>query len=221
MGNGINLFKTLFPNDFYPYTANSLMSAKPTGKVIKDENDQTIETIVYSGNELRGLFKVGTNGLYADGDTDDGSGSTDIIYSILDLGSIDWTYDSGLQRFVSDSELSDIGGDMYETNFYADVMTIYVNSTSTADKTFFVLNNKHIYIYDSAYNDASAFKTAMSGKYIVFKKASPTTATSTAWSNPIQASEGGTEEFTDSRTIKMPCGHDTIYSKKTSYRYWG
>ena len=156
-GAGVSVFKSLFGADFYPYTANVLKSSKPTGKVIKDENDQTIETIVYSGNELRGLIKVGANGLYADGDIDDGSGSTAVRYE-------ERAYQSG---------------------------------------------------------DESLANAITDGTNTVVKKATPTTATSTAWSNPIKAAAGGTEEFTDSRTIKMPCGHDTIYSKKTSYRYWG
>ena len=156
MGAGINLFKTLFPSEYYPFTANTLMSAKPTGKVIKDENDQTIETVVYSGNELRGLLKVGTNGLYADGDIDDGSGSTDIRYE-------ERAYQSG---------------------------------------------------------DESLANAITDGNNTVVKLATPTTATSTTWSNPIKAAAGGAEEFTDNRTIKMPTGHDTIYSKKTGYRYW-
>ena len=147
MGAGVNLFKTLFPNDYYPYTANTLMSAKPTGKVIKDENDQTIETIVYSGNELRGLLKVGTNGLYADGDIDDGSGSTAVRYE-------ERAYQSG---------------------------------------------------------DESLANAITDGTNTVVKKATPTTATSTAWSNPIVAKQGGTETFVDNRTIALPTGHDTIY----------
>lgn len=156
-GAGLSLFKSLFAKDYYPYTANTLMSAKPTSKVIKDSSDQTVATIVYSGNELRGLLKVGTDGLYADGDIDDGSGSTAVRYEQR-------AYQSG------DESLPDAITD---------------------------------------------------GTNTVVKLATPTTASSTAWTNPIAASAGGTEEFTDTRTIKMFTGHDTIYSKKTDYRYLG
>ena len=156
-GAGVSLFKSLFADEYYPYTANTLMSAKPTSKVIKDSNNQTVATIVYSGNELRGLLKVGTDGLYADGDIDDGSGSTQVRYELR-------AYQSG------DESLPDAITD---------------------------------------------------GTNTVVKLATPTTAVSTAWSNPIIAKEGGTEEFTDARTVKMFTGHDTIYSKKQDYRYWG
>ena len=156
-GAGVSLFKSLFADEYYPYTANTLMSAKPTSKVIKDSNNQTVATIVYSGNELRGLLKVGTDGLYADGDTDDGSGSTQVRYELR-------AYQSG------DESLTDAITD---------------------------------------------------GTNTVVKLATPTTAVSTAWSNPIIAKEGGTEEFTDTRAVKIFTGHDTIYSKKPDYRYWG
>ena len=155
-GAGVNLFKTLFAEDYYPYTANTLMSCKPTSKVIKDSDNQTIQTIPLSGVELRGLLKAGTNGLYADGDTDDGSGTGEVRYE-------ERAYQAG------DESLADAITD---------------------------------------------------GTTTVVKLATPTTQTLTAWNNPIQACEGGTEEFTDTRTIKLPTGHDTIYSKGTSYRYW-
>ena len=214
-GAGVSAFKSLFGADYYPYTANTLMSAKPTGKVIKDENDQTIETIVYSGNELRGLIKVGANGLYADGDIDDGSGSTQVRYGIVDLGSLTYSYDSGI--FINYKSAGiDIGAKGRGIDF---VGSSYSNSgTSTSgnmpDKSlqiFGASGNANLWIKDSGYNDATALKTALNGVYIVYELASPTTATSTAWSNPIQAKQGGTETFVDTRTIALPTGHDTIY----------
>ena len=153
MGAGVNLFKTLFSEDFYPYTANTLMSAKPTSKVIKDSNNQTIQTITLSGVELRGLIKVGTNGLYADGDIDDGSGTGEIRYE-------ERAYQAG---------------------------------------------------------DESLANAITDGTNTVVKLATPTTQTLTAWNNPIKAKEGGTEEFTDTRAIKMPTGHDTVYADNLSY----
>ena len=194
-GAGVSLFKTLFADEYYPYTANTLISAKPTSKVIKDSNNQTVATIVYSGNELRGLLKVGTDGLYTDGDIDDGSGSTQVRYGIVDLGSLDYAYYGG--RFNTTGPIADLGGEL-SGDYYVNVICAkYVNSSSNTDKTFFVYNNKYIYIYDSAYTDATAFKNALDGVYLVYELATPTTAVSTAWSNPIIAKEGGTETFVD------------------------
>ena len=206
MGAGINLFKTLFPSDYYPYTANTLMSAKPTGKVIKDENDQTIETIVYSGNELRGLLKVGTNGLYADGDIDDGSGSTAVRYGIVDLGQGTW-YRIAYSSPQIDLYYNPIIASAVKIPSYNNIANaislpfITVSNASsdigTTDRTLCIGGDGNIYIRQSGYSTGVDFATAMSGKYLVFELATPTTATSTAWSNPIQAKQGGTETFVD------------------------
>ena len=224
-GAGVSAFKSLFGEEYYPYTANTLMSCKPLAKVIKDSNDQTVAIVNFSGTELRGLLKVGTNGLYADGDTDDGSGSTQVRYGIVDLGSLKYTYDDGIFKNYKAAGI-DIGAKSRGIDF---VGSPYSNSGTSKsidmpDKSlqiFGAINNANLWIKDSGYNDATALKTALNGVYIVYELATPTTAVSTAWSNPIKAAAGGTEEFTDSRTIKMPTGHDTIYSKKPNYRYWG
>ena len=251
MGAGVNLFKTLFAEDYYPYTANTLMSAKPTSKVVVGKNlfdddiivgaryngnfnpnltnywtcrnlirilpntqyvfsglitdgqigfydsNQTFissvntyinvtfttpsnamylsvyntntsrdyehqlefgssptayepysqTTITLSGVELRGLIKVGTNGLYCDGDIDDGSGTGEVRYE-------ERAYQAG---------------------------------------------------------DESLANAITDGTTTVVKLATPTTQTLTAWNNPIKACDGGTEEFTDTRAIKLPSGHDTVY----------
>ena len=55
------------------------------------------------------------------------------------------------------------------------------------------------------------------GTNTVVKLATPTTSSSTAFTNPQIV--GSTEEFTDTRTIKMPCGHDTLYYN-SSFKGW-
>ena len=77
MGAGINLFRQLFPEDYYEYQTATLISSKPTSKVIKDSNDQTIATYPLGGDELRGLLKVVDGQLVAYGDV---KGSDGIIY---------------------------------------------------------------------------------------------------------------------------------------------
>ena len=154
-GAGVTLFRKIFSEDYYPYTANTLMSAKPTSKVVKDSNNQTIATYAFGGAELRGIFKKDADGnIYADGD----------IYEAD--GTITRRYESRAYQ-AGDESLPDAITD---------------------------------------------------GTTTVVKLATPTTETSTAYDNPQTV--GAYEEFTDVRTIKMPCGHDTIYSKKTEFRYW-
>ena len=40
------------------------------------------------------------------------------------------------------------------------------------------------------------------------------------FTNPQTVVSGGKEEFVDGRSVEIPVGHDTIYAKKTDYRYW-
>ena len=222
MGAGVNLFKTLFAEDYYPYTANTLMSCKPTSKVIKDSDNQTIQTITLSGVELRGLIKVGTNGLYADGDIDDGSGTGEVRYGIVDLGDLNYSF--GFGGIQTSSLVSVIKSPTTSQNSGL-ICECFITGISGEDVCYIIqagstYEGRVVFLPSITYATADDFKTAVTGKYLVYELATPTTQTLTAWNNPIKACEGGTEEFTDTRTIKLPSGHDTIYSKKTDYRYW-
>ena len=217
MGAGVNLFKTLFPQDYLPYTANVLKSSMPTSKVIKDSDNQTIQTIPLSGNELRGLLKVVDGKLVAGGDIDDGSGTGEVRYGIVDLGSLTWTYisASGHERMKSAlSEWKRPSNANTKPNGICELTMISSNASYSHSAEGIAKENDSdsVFVYTSTMGtDANAFKTAMSGKYLVYELATPTTQTLTAWNNPIKACEGGTEEFTDTRAIKLPTGHDTVY----------
>ena len=67
----------------------------------------------------------------------------------------------------------------------------------------------NIYIVDSAYDDATAFKTAMSGVYLVYELATPTTETADHFQSPQIVDDFGTEEFVTESIV--PVGHNTKY----------
>ena len=60
-------------------------------------------------------------------------------------------------------------------------------------------------------NDMASFKTAMSGVYLVYELATPTTETADPFTNPQICSPYGTEEYLDTRDVAVPVGHDTFY----------
>ena len=232
MGAGVNLFKTLFAEDYYPYTANVLKSSKPTSKVIKDSNNQIIQTITLSGVELRGLLKVVDGKLVADGDIDDGSGTGEVRYAIGDLGALTFykTTVGSRTMFYTGSAVSFGNMKNYDSTVVANVLSDtfitdtqqHINSGNYNGISVGPDNSKiRIVTDDATYSvmTAEQFKTAMSGKYLVYELATPTTQTLTAWNNPIKACEGGTEEFTDSRSLKMFCGHDSLYYT-SNFKYW-
>lgn len=102
----------------------------------------------------------------------------------VDLGSLDWRYDatSGHERFRSSTlslikppELNSVLANIY-TNGY---ITNSANGTylHANDKSIAVDTYSTVYVYDSAYTDASAFKSAMQGKYLYYELATPITIT--------------------------------------------
>ena len=221
MGAGINLFRQLFPEDYYAFQTATLISSKPVSKVIKDSNDQTIAEYPLGGDELRGLLKVENGNLVAYGDIKPSDGNGTEVFDIVDLGSLDYIYDgvmSGVNRFnalISGIKVDnvDVTSGLVCAEFLPDGSPV---GRSGVDKTIAHYNSR-IYINDNFYNDAATFKTAMSGKYLIYEKATPTAKSYTPFTNPMIS--GSTEEFTDSRSLKMFVGHDSLYYT-SNFKYW-
>ena len=145
MGAGINLFKQLFPEDYYAYQTSTLMSAKPVSKKIYDSDNNVIAEYPLGSDELRGLLKVENGNLVAFGDVHNSDGT-------------------GTKYF---EERAYVSGDESLPNAITD------------------------------------------GTNTVVALTTPTPTTYTHFTNPMIS--GSTEEFTDSRSVKMPCGHDSLY----------
>ena len=75
------------------------------------------------------------------------------------------------------------------------------------------------YFEERAYasGDESLPNAITDGTNTVVKLATPTTASGTPFTNPMLC--GSTEEFTDSRSLKMFCGHDSLYYT-SNFKYW-
>ena len=87
----------------------------------------------------------------------------------VDLGTLSWGTDTGMFKTDLPSFYSsqNVLSDRYD-NAYS-----WAANTST-DKSIYTINNgSKIYIHDSAYTDAAAFKAAMSGVYLVYELAEP------------------------------------------------
>ena len=66
-------------------------------------------------------------------------------------------------------------------------------------------------VADSEYTDATAFKTAMSGVYLIYELAEPTTETADPYQEVQIVDNYGTEAFVDTRDVQIPVGHQTEY----------
>lgn len=173
---------------------------------------------------LRGVPKLDSaNRLYFDGDIYRHDGSGEQKYDLVDLGTLTYQYVSGNhERFSATlSGVKKSAGDLKIANI---ICTKYAASwvngvyNHVADKIIAVHNNSDsIWIYDSDYTDAATFKTAMSGVYLVYEKATPEPFTAEPFQSPMVVDPLGTEEFVDygveqgDRDVAIPVGHKSEY----------
>lgn len=161
--------------------------------------------------ELRGIPKLDTdNKLFYDGDEYSSDGNVLRRYGLVDLGSLNWSYNSETQIFITDVNLKKVGR-------YNLICSKYVTSVATSITN---IGNKEILgggstnqiiIKDTDYTDAATFKTAMSGVYLVYELATPTEETADEYQNPQLVDNFGTEAYIDGRAVEIPVGHDTVY----------
>ena len=153
MGAGVNLFRQLFPNDYYAYQIASLESSKPVSKKIYDSDNNVIAEYPLGGDELRGLLKVENGQLVAYGDVKGSDGT---------------------------------GTKYFEERAYQS-------------------------------GDESLPNAITDGTNTVVALATPTPTTYTPFTNPMIS--GSTEEFTDTRSVKMFVGHDSVYADNISFAH--
>jgi len=203
---------------FFDYgTSNNATWLKNVSVTFEDSDYEPYEEHTYplGSDEIRGIFKIENGELVAYGDVHNSDGTGVKYFGIVDLGSLDWDY-QGNNRFTP---VQDIGAKIQSSttvvaNILCDTYTTVAQGGIAQDKIIAGLNwGNGIIIHDTDYSDTTDFKTAMSGKYLIYELATPTSETYTAFSNPMLC--GSTEEFTDSRTVKMPCGHYTQYYTET------
>ena len=188
----------------------------------------TPTTISLDHTELLGIPKLDANNkLYYDGDEYPSSGSGTKKYWIVDLGDFNWvsaTY-GGVQGFYSTwnvvEPVPNGSGNVPNAiipNFLPQKDSTF--NTDGIDREFTINAYNNVKIKCSAYSDATAFKSAMSGVYMVYELATPTTLTLTPYTNPQDIDPNGTESYTDypvsqgTRDVAIPVGHTSYYAKE-------
>lgn len=101
----------------------------------------------------------------------DGTGYIERKLGVVDLGSLSWTYTNG---YFYSSTITDMVATRYGENLICALYTAKSTSADAlADKKMMCANTR-LYLKDSAYTDATAFKTAMNGIPLVYELAQPT-----------------------------------------------
>ena len=169
---------------------------------------------------LHGVFKEENGNIVAYGDVRTSDGTKTHNFGQVDLGTLTWVYDSSVPRFYALDLVNVIKRPQSATypnraNVICPKYTITPfdgeqSLYSGVDKSCAIGTTGSVNIRDSAYTDAAAFKTAMSGVYLVYELATPTTDTADSFTNPQVVEEYGTEEFVTSNDV--PVGNQTRYA---------
>ena len=165
---------------------------------------------------LRGIPKLdASNNLYYDGDEYTSDGKVKRKYGIVDLGTLDWTYESSItnvhfltQGWVTNARPKYRGGlicPIYVWKPNGSYSTI-ANMEMCVDNS---QNNPILRVKNDSYTDAATFKSAMSGVMLIYELATPTTETATPYTNPQIVSKYGTLEYVTNSIV--PVGHKTTY----------
>lgn len=220
VGSGIAWLRSygFFTKDYYEYDAGSLQSVCTSARKIIDLNGNE-RTYPIDDVQLRGLFKLDTNNkLYCDGDIYKSSGNVTRKYGIVDLGSLNWNYVTTVQTPCFASLASVFNGKLRSVNIICPLYTPKVEFyDSQGNDMCMYIANTSINISNSSYTDAATFKTAMSGVYLVYELATPTTETTETadpYINPQRSIANGTEEFVDglTRDVMVPVGNNSQYT---------
>lgn len=168
---------------------------------------------------LQGIYKLNGDKLYCDGDKYYPDKGVERRVRLVDLGSLTWTYQSANTIFIASglSSMPKINGnseppDIWTTTDYVPIRPNGYNAT--VDKTISLGNSTavaQVWIRDTSYTDAATFKSAMSGKYLVYYESTSYFEQADPF-EPLQVLDPyGTEEYIDDREVPIPVGHDTNY----------
>ena len=169
--------------------------------------------------ELRGVPKLDGTDIYFDGDTYEADGAVTRKYDIVDLGTLNYTLESTSEtRQVFKTTITSARTTSSATEPFAGMSTKFVAKTINdswvaGDMAWRRTGAPDIALVTKSgeYASAAAFKTAMSGVYLVYELATPTTETADPFTSPQIVDAYGTERYVDERTVAVPVGHVTKY----------
>ena len=200
-------FESMFPAEWYPYSAPTLLSAGVTEVVSKDGNNATLQTYSIPA-EIQALEGYGWSAGMAYNYVDFERKKFVKNVARVDLGSLNYTYFgdvTSVARFVhyfddikspaTNDDIANIECPLY--------ITVNANEwkTGTADKIIWAWSGEdsgYIGIMNKSYSTAASFKEAMSGVYLYYELATPQEIDISAYltdDNLINVESGGTLTF--------------------------
>lgn len=170
-------FEAMYPADYYPYDAGSLLPVNMTGIATEDANGDPLQTRTIPAGTLRGA-----------GTTYDELTETERItrMGMVDLGTLDWATLSTPTNHIfrvdtgSITNIQTASGAVPADALIVGYQVVAYDPMSSSDDKCFAISGSSVHrlvIVDHAYSDAAAFKAAMDGVYLLYPLATPTTQT--------------------------------------------
>lgn len=159
---------------------------------------------------LRGIPKLNNGVPYYDGDTYKSDGSVNRRYGIVDMGSLNYVVSSSDTFYTIITDKNNGFGNI-ESSKYPTAVSAGIGNLG--DKQVVGENGgKAVYVKDSAFSGytAAQVKSAMSGVYLIYELATPTTETAEPFTNPQVVYADGTEEYVTNNVV--PVGHVTDHA---------
>lgn len=172
-----------------------------------------------------GIFKLDeNNNLYINGDTLASDRTNETRYDIIDLGTLNWSYSSTHEIFYSSGISASVKGvaNTILANILCEkyIAVKGMDYNGGIDKSISIAApfvSKGINIKDSTYSDAAAFKTAMSGVYLVYELAEPITSQKDGFTEIEVCDDWGIQytndkAFDDGESdVEIPVGFDSDF----------
>lgn len=169
---------------------------------------------------LRGVPKLVDGKLEYDGDTYESDGTVTRRYGVVDLGTLNWTYNPSLNRAYTNSLASLINGS--RGNLYSKTSNGFYSVSSLdilkeTEGTYFISSSNVISFNLNGATSASEFTSAINGVYFIYPLATEITETAAEYTNPQAVDDFGTEAYIDAaveagdRDVSIPVGHETQY----------
>jgi len=212
-GAGKAFFRSLFPADYYAYSATTLQSVNTSARKVLDSNGNTVRTYPLDSDlTLRGIPKISNGNLYYDGDIYLPSGEVTRKYGEVDLGDLEWNYNSKYFTATLTGIKSAANWNTTGNLVCAKYTASYGNAIDgeTVDKAVACVPTANkVWIRDTAYSDATTFTNAMDGVKLVYELATPTTETADPYTKVQLVDNQGSEQFVT--TNNTPVGNETFY----------
>ena len=210
-------FEAMFPTDYYPYNVGELMSASVNEVIYLDtKNKETSYPIPQAILNLPGYgWSVGDVRNEVNWENKQHIQRVNAV----DLGTLNWGYMTGYTAFMANVSGKADGQNM--------LCSMYINygkaSLSSMPDMYICANNsgKLIFIKNSKYTDADAFKQAMNGVMLYYKFAESiitdiSDIVDNTFQEPVEVEAGGTLTFKNSHgddyRIPVPSSEEYVIS---------